>query len=328
LKALQTSNARRIQALLLAQRNGIDVSERPQLLALKSAQQLISASCKRWQLSHPNANMQEISVKGLLRDEDFWKTVFEFALDDVDIWLRQMTREESVRLRASVRKYLDDTNYWENRRDHGNNTSYPADGCLDSYVPTELSSDEHMLGWCHVQLLLNDYFVPDMAGELGVVAKIPIPKFTVLGRYAGVNTRVEIFDKKYRGTNQECVRDNNSVSYMVTDPEEPNPIELVIDGLNAGLCTFFNDYRYSIEVGQEHVNNTRMHNINLMHINVCGDPMVLVIAKEKILRGSHMLLDYGDLFWNRFRDDREREKLAMMHYNELVRIATDPTLFV
>jgi hypothetical protein len=134
------------------------------------------------------------------------------------------------------------------------------------------------------------------------------------------------FDQSYRGTNQECKRDNYSVSVLLSDPSEPEPVELVVDGLHGGLGSCFNDYRHNIEAGQDHANDFRMHNIQLTQINVCGDPMVLVVAKQDILPHAHMLLDYGDLFWNRFREDREREQLAMSQYDALVRIATDPDL--
>jgi hypothetical protein len=339
-----------MQSVLLKQRRGIDVSAKitRENSEDQAAEKLIAASRERWRRSHlatvagqeaagevpdPDACprlLGESAPCGKKRGKglnDLWASAIDFPLAKSDRrWLAQLTDGEWGRLHASVRRFLDATHYWQDRKGHGCNAGFPSDGELDTYTPAPHSNDEHMLGWCRVVLLTEDYFLPAMAGEFGVVCgDQTIPKFTVLTRYVGAIYSSLAFDHLYRGTNEESKRDNYSVNLFVgREDSDPEPAELVLDGLYRGLGSCCNDYRHSIEAGADDVNDVRMHNLQLTQVDVCGEPMVLVVAKQDIPPHTHMLLDYGDLFWSRFREDRDRELLAASHHDALVRLATGP----
>lgn len=233
-------------------------------------------------------------------------------------WLARLSASQRQVLRGNVHQFLADSQYWEavdagDYRRHGS-------GCRRTR-PTDRSPDGVLLKWAAVTMLDKSYFVPAMAGQKGLVATQEIPQFTVLTRYTGTMWTLEQYDSLYNGTNQENARDDYSMSFLTTKDDEEE-VELIVDGLHGGHCALINDYRRCTKANNKHLNDTRLMNVQLVHVEVCGDPMLLAVAIKTIPAGSHLLSDYGTGYWTRANDCRIRQVATCRHLQIMKSLAT------
>lgn len=129
------------------------------------------------------------------------------------------------------------------------------------------------------------------AGAKGVIAKIPIKTGTVVAIYFGVATMASYF---------KDFDDGNQYSVDVCVEAEGCAHHLVLVGSRdiTGGAGYINDCRHNPIANPVATKLDRQRiNVALMQINVCGRPLVIVIALKNIKAGGVVLLDYGGRYW-------------------------------
>lgn len=225
--------------------------------------------------------------------------------DNDRLWLATLSRKELRKLREHIREFLQKSGYWDEAG---------SKECSGS--PASRSPDGQLLSWCVIVPLPASYFVKSMEGQQGICAGKSIPAFTVLTRYTGPVFALKDFDELYQATVEENSRDDYSLVFNVPD-ETGAEHELVIDGLDGGFSRMFNDYRRNVEVGGEAMNDSSLINVQFVHVCVCGDPMILAISTKATPEGAPLLCDYGEGFWERWREARLRAQKAQQFFGNV-----------